>query len=338
MLFAGICAALVLILIVLNVSIGLYKIGFLDSYRVLIDHLSGVVPDNLHDIREDHIIFNQRLPRAIAAACVGAVLAVSGAAMQSTLKNPLADPYTTGISSGASFGVCIFAVMDISLLPGLSGDYGMIANAFVFSLIPAGAIIVCSRVFSASPTSVILIGIAVMYVFSACTTLIKLYAEPEDLEVVYRWSLGNLGKATWDNIGYMAASCAIAVIFMTAAGRRLNILTMNDESVMSVGIDPKKERAIILAVVSLCTALAVSFTGTIGFVGLVIPHIIRIFMGSNNTFLIPASAFAGAVFLLAADSVAKVAGTYDLPVGVITSIVGGPVFLYILIRQRRRAW
>ncbi|MBO4798380.1 MAG: iron chelate uptake ABC transporter family permease subunit, partial [Candidatus Methanomethylophilaceae archaeon] len=144
--------------------------------------------------------------------------------------------------------------------------------------------------------------------------------------------------ATWDNIGYLAASCAIAVIFMTAAGRRLNILTMNDESVMSVGIDPKKERAIILAVVSLCTALAVSFTGTIGFVGLVIPHIIRIFMGSNNTFLIPASAFAGAVFLLAADSVAKVAGTYDLPVGVITSIVGGPVFLYILIRQRRRAW
>ncbi|MBO4798304.1 MAG: iron ABC transporter permease, partial [Candidatus Methanomethylophilaceae archaeon] len=228
MLFAGICAALVLILIVLNVSIGLYKIGFLDSYRVLIDHLSGVVPDNLHDIREDHIIFNQRLPRAIAAACVGAVLAVSGAAMQSTLKNPLADPYTTGISSGASFGVCIFAVMGISLLPGLSGDYGMIANAFVFSLIPAGAIIVCSRVFSASPTSVILIGIAVMYVFSACTTLIKLYAEPEDLEVVYRWSLGNLGKATWDNIGYMAASAVIASVFMTAAGRRLNILTMND--------------------------------------------------------------------------------------------------------------
>jgi len=338
LMFVGLCAILVLVLIILNISVGLYDISFWDSYRVFIDHIMGVVPQTLEEIREDRIIFGQRAPRAIAAACVGATLAVSGAAMQSTLKNPLADPYTTGISSGASMGVCVFVVLGISIVPGLSYDLGMIVNAFLFALIPAAAIILFSRIFKASPTSVILIGIAIMYVFSACSSLIKLYADPDDLEVVYRWGLGNLGSANWDNLIYIASAGVISTVLMTIISRRLNILSMNDESVMSLGMDPKKERALVLMAVSLCTAMVVCFTGTIGFVGLVIPHIIRIFMGSNNTYLIPASAFAGAVFLLAADSVAKVAGTYDLPVGVITSIVGGPMFLYILIKQRRKTW
>jgi len=338
LIFVGACVAVIFVLVILNISIGLYHISFADSYRVFIDHLNGVVPETMKEIREDHIIFNQRVPRAIAGVCVGATLAVAGAAMQSSLKNPLADPYTTGISSGASLGVWLFVSLGISILPGLAGDTGMIVNAFVFSLIPAGAIIFFSRVFNTSPTSVILIGISIMYVFSACSSLIKLYADPDDLEIVYRWGLGNLGSATWDNLVYMVAASVIATVTMTVMSRRLNILSMNDESVKSLGIDPKRERAVVLLIVSLCTAIVVCFTGTIGFVGLVIPHIIRIFLGSNNTYLVPASAMVGALFLLAADSVAKVAGTYDLPVGVITSLVGGPMFLYILIKQRRKTW
>lgn len=337
LMFVGICIALAFVLIILNISIGLYKIGFFESYDVLMNHIMGIEPVTMKEIREDAIIVGQRVPRAIAAFCVGATLSVCGAAMQSTLKNPLADPYTTGISSGASLGVCLFVVMGFSLV-GLTDTPGMIANAFIFALIPAFAIIAFSKIFNASPTSVILIGIAIMYVFSACSSLIKLWADPADLEVVYRWGLGNLGSATWDNIWYMMAAGVISVAVMSAVSRRLNILAMNDESVSSLGINPKKERALVLLVVSLCTAMVVSFTGTIGFVGLIVPHIIRIFLGSNNTYLIPASAFFGAVFLLAADSVAKVAGTYDLPVGVITSLVGGPLFMYILMRQRRQVW
>ena len=339
-LFVFACIAISLFVILLNVSIGLYDISFMDSYRVLMDHLTGNLPspDDYVGLREDMIIWDQRLPRALAAMLVGAGLGICGAAMQSSLKNPLADPYTTGISSGASLGVALCVVMGISLFPAGPPELRIIINAFVFSLIPAAVIIMVTRFHKSTPTTMILTGVAVMYIFSATSSLIMLIADPDDLQEVYNWNLGNLGAVSWEELPFVLTAAVLGTALLSLAWKRLNLLAMDDESASSLGLNPRTTRTLILIVVSLCTSMLVSFTGTIGFVGLVAPHIVRLFLGSNNRYLLPAAAMFGGMFLLLADSVAKVAGPTDLPVGVITSLVGGPLFLYILLRQRKSQW
>lgn len=338
-LFIIIFAIICVIAFGLELAMGALNIGFFESFQVLFDHLKGIIPEPGFETTKDYTIWELRVPRAIAGLAVGAGLGVCGAAMQSALKNPLADPYTTGISSGAALGAALSIIMGICVIPGITGSVAVVINAFVLSLIPAGVIIAVSVMKkSASSTSMILIGIAVMYIFSAMTSLMMLYANSENLAEVYIWNVGTLGKATWDNISFLVAGALIAVILLIALSNKLNILSMKDNNIISLGEDPKKLRIIFLVIVSLVTALLVSFTGSIGFVGLVAPHMVRTFIGSDNRYLIPASAVFGGAFLLLADCVAKSVGSTGLPVGVITALVGGPLFILILIKQRRNAW
>ncbi|MDR1690546.1 MAG: iron ABC transporter permease, partial [Candidatus Methanoplasma sp.] len=287
----------------------------------------------------DYVVWEKSTPRAIAAVAAGAGLGVCGAAMQSALKNPLADPYMTGIASGADFGVSLAVIAGIVFIPFLPGTLGMISNAFVLSLIPAMVIIgISSLKKRAGPTMMILIGIAVMYVFSAFTTMLKLAASDEAYAEVFTWSLGTLGSSTWNTVPFLifAAVVGITVLYMMHA--KLNLLSTDDGMALSSGIDPKRVRLIAIVVVSLVTATLVCFTGTIGFVGLVAPHIMRIFIGSDNRFLIPASAACGAFVLACSDCIAIEVISTGLPVGVITSLIGGPLFIYILINQHKKVW
>lgn len=336
-LLVAVCIVVAVFLLLLNVSVGLYGMSVSESYGVLMDYLRGIEPSTFEEYRRQVIVVDQRLPRAIAGLAVGAILGVCGATMQSCLKNPLADPYTTGISSGAGLGVSIVVIAGLSF-PGFTHEMDIALGAFLFSLIPTAVILLLSGLKRVSTTAIILSGVAVMYIFGGITTMLKLIAEPEDLSEVYQWGLGNLGSAEWSSLPYMVVACIICTVSMMMLNGRLNILAMNDECVTSLGINPRRMRTVVLIVVSLSTALAVCFVGTIGFVGLVAPHIVRMAVGSDNRLLIPASAAFGGMFLLLADTAAKIAGPTDLPVGVITSLVGGPLFLYILIRQRRRIW
>ena len=322
----------------LELSMGPYNIGFFESFQIAFDHIKGVVPETPLDRTKDFVIWDIRLPRAIAGLAVGAGLGVCGAAMQSALKNPLADPYTTGISSGASLGVAVAMILGTSALPMFSGDTMIIVNAFIFSLIPAAFIIFISVFKKTTSTSMILIGVAVMYIFSATTSLLMLYAEPEQLADVYIWSVGTLAKSNWDNLAYIVAGGALGVALLWTISKRLNILSLKDESISALGVNAKNTRISTLVIVSLTTAVLVCFTGTIGFVGLVAPHMVRIFIGSDNRYLIPASASFGAVLLLLADVLAKQLGPAGLPVGVITAVIGGPLFLIILMKQKKSAW
>jgi len=335
--FIAACIALSVVCFGLELSMGKFRVGFIESFRIISDHIKGVVPTGF-DAVKDMVVWDMYLPRAIAGVAVGAGLGVCGAAMQSSLRNPLADPYTTGISSGASLGAAVAIISGISIIPFVSGEYAIIANAFLFSLIPAAVIVIVSAVRRTSPTSMILIGVAVMYIFSATTSLLMLYADPDSLSQVYIWSVGSIGSARWGNVAYMVVAAAIGVTIFTLFARRMNLLSLKDESVTSLGVDSKRTRMIVLLVVSLTTATLVSFTGTIGFVGLIAPHMVRIFIGSDNRYLIPASAAFGAFMLLAADCVAKVTGPAGLPVGVITALIGGPLFLLLVVRQKRSAW
>ncbi|MBR7006147.1 MAG: iron ABC transporter permease [Candidatus Methanomethylophilaceae archaeon] len=316
-------------------TIGSSNISFIEVYQTIFNHFfnpDAVNPDF------DWAIFTIRMPRVLGGLIAGMSLGVAGAAMQSMMKNPLADPYTTGISSGASFGATLALGLGLTFA-GIGGSLGLVLFAFVFSLVPAAVIILVSSMRSTSAATMILAGIAVMYLFNACTTLIKLGLSDASLSAVFQWSIGDLSSVTWTGCEIMAGFTVVGTLVLIMMSKKLNILITGDKNATALGLDAHKLRLILLVLISLMAASVVCFTGIIGFIGLVSPHIIRMFLGSDNRYLIPASAAFGAVLLMVSDLIARVilAPTF-LPVGVITSFIGGPIFLYLLVKQRKSVW
>lgn len=185
----------------------------------------------------------------------------------------------------------------------------------------------------------VMAGIAVMYIFNAFTTVIKLFADPESLSSLYQWSVGSINGTRWDDVYIMVPFVVIGTLAIQLLSRQLNVLISGDESAKTLGIDADRLRTISILIIALMTASVVSFTGLIGFVGLVCPHVVRMFIGSDNRYLIPASAAFGVVLLLFSDLVGRtLIPMTSLPVGVITAFIGGPLFLYLIVKQRRSAW
>lgn len=320
----------------LIVTIGEFKIGFIESYAIIWQHIIGIVPGDPMASLRDHVVWNLRMPRILVGLISGAGLAVAGAVMQSILKNPMADSYTTGISSGAAFGAALSIVLGINLLPGTAN---IVLNAFIFALVPTALIVLVSKTKRVSPTSMILAGIAVMYIFNALTTAIKLWASPDSLAAVFRWQVGTLNGASWGDVPIMLAVTLAGTILLMLMSRKINVLSSGDDSAKTLGIDASKLRIICLLLTSLMAAAIVSYTGIIGFVGLVSPHIARIFIGSDNRYLIPASLAFGATLMLISDIIGRmIISPATLEVGVVTAFIGGPIFLYLIIRSRKEAW
>ena len=334
-LFIILCSILIVVALILSLSVGMYDISFIDSYRVLIEHLTG----NITDPYEDDIIFNTRLPISLFAVIVGAVLALGGAVMQSMLRNPLADPYTMGVSSGALLGASLAIILGESVLPFFEDQWAKIIMAFLFSLIPVTVILMFSIRRKVTATKVILIGIAMMYIFSAVVQLIMITASEETLAEIYSWRVGTLALTEWSTIPIPLGISLVCGTILLYHHRRINVMMAGANSAHSMGVDPNRTLLLETALVSLMTAAVVSFTGTIGFVGLVGPHIARLFVGSETKHLLPAAAVFGGLFLLLANCIARVSGEYGLPVGVISAIIGCPLFIFILIKMRRKsAW
>lgn len=315
-----------------------YSISFSESIDYILHHDLVYDGTNYRIWLKQNIVWESLVPRGLECVFIGALLAIGGAIMQTLMKNPLADPYTTGISSGALLGVTIYVCLDISVLPFAPDEYAMIANAFVLALVPSMAILAFSIKGRVTPTFMILIGIAVMYIFNAISTMLRYVASDEDVAGIYAWTVGNMGKASWDNVPYVFAVLLVAFVLSMAMSGALNVMSSNDTVAQTEGVNPKRMRLAGYLVVSLATAAAVSFVGTIGFVGLMAPHIARSFVGSNMRYLIPSSAVIGALILLICDAIGRVITATGMPVGVITSIVGGPLFILILLRQRRMIW
>ena len=330
--FIVVCVVLALAIAGYAITVGSYPIGFFESYQIVWDHIMG----NPVDATKDLIVWETRLPRVITGVLVGMGLAAAGAVMQSMMKNPLADPYTTGISSGASFGATLAILFSFSFIPGV---YSTVVNAFIFSLIPAGIIILISGMRRASPTVMILSGIAVMYIFNAFTTVFMLMADPEDLAAVYTWQVGTLGKSQWGYVPVMAGVTIVGMIVLQLLSNKINLLSTGDDSAKSLGVDADKLRIVCLVLVSFIAAGIVSFTGIIGFVGLVCPHVVRIFIGSDNKYLIPASAAFGVILVLVSDIIGRtIIYPSILQVGVVTAFLGSPLFLYLLIKSKKEVW
>lgn len=300
--------------------------------RILAAVLQGVPFVNVEvDSRTDTIVWVLRMPRIAVAALAGAILGMGGCVTQAILKNPLATPYTLGVSAGAGFGAALSLLFGIALLP---GSLAIVANAFLFALIPASVIIAVSRRTSFAPETTILLGVGMSYVFGAANTLLQFFAESDALRAAVFWLVGDLTRASMTQVPILAA---VGVAFFTVnmlLARDISIVKMGDEDAKGMGVNVSRLRLIVLLTTCLATAAVISFTGTIGFIGLLAPHIGRLVIGSDERTLIPASALLGACLLLGADIVAKTAvAPVLLPVGAITALLGGPVLIFLLLRR-----
>lgn len=292
------------------------------------------------------IVWNIRMPRVIAAIVAGAGLAIAGAVMQGVLRNPLASPFTLGISQGAAFGA---ALAIIGFGAGVTGtaaaDAVRISNvwsvagfAFAGAMVATLAVLAISRTRGATPETIVLAGVALGSLFSAGTALMQYFAEDTQVAAVVFWTFGDLGRATWRDVGVMAAAVAGCGAYFLWHRWDYNALETGAESAHGLGVEVERVRMLGMFVSSLVTAAIVAFLGIIGFIGLVGPHLVRRVMGSDHRFLLPASAAAGALLLLAADTLGRtLISPVVLPVGAITSFLGAPLFLYLLVARRRSA-
>lgn len=332
LLFIMFCLVVVIIVAGYSATIGSYYISVEDVYGIIWHRITGM---GSVDPTAYYIVTELRLPRIAGAIVCGFGLAVCGAAMQSMMKNPLADPYTMGISSGAGLGAALAIILGFELWAGA----GIVVNAFIFAIIPAMVILVMSQVRRATPTMMILCGISLMYVFGAITSLLMLIATPDDLSAVYTWSVGTMSKVSWENLPIMVAVVIAGSLYLQYLANQLNIMSIGDESAKCLGVNVERKRLICLMVITLVAASIVSFTGIIGFVGLVCPHIVRMAIGSDNKFLIPGSAIFGSTMLIVADMIARtIVAPTILPVGVITACIGGPLFMYLILKSKKEVW
>jgi iron complex transport system permease protein len=283
------------------------------------------------------VVWNLRLPHIVMGILAGIGLAIAGTTMQGVVRNPLASPYTLGIASAAGFGAALAIVLGVGFV---TGQYLIVANAFVFALLSSFVIYGLSRYKSAEPETMILAGIALMYLFSAMTGILQYFGEETAVAEVVFWMFGSLSKrSSWENLTIVSAILAVCIPLIMLKSWDLNTLGAGDESAKSLGVNVEQTRVVCFMLASLVTACIICFTGTIGFIGLVAPHICRMIIGGDNRYLIPASGLFGAVLLLAADTLARppISPTI-LPVGLVTAFMGVPLFLYLILTKKKRYW
>jgi iron complex transport system permease protein len=289
------------------------------------------------------IVWNIRLPRVLAAVVAGTGLAVSGAVMQNVLRNPLASPITLGISHGAAFGAALAIVAFGGGMVGRTGpDVIQITNvfsvttcAFVGAMIPAFVIVGFARFRGATPETMVLTGVALGSLFTAGTALLQYFADDTQVAAVVFWTFGDIGRASWRDVAAIAVVTLIGSAYFLFKRWDYNALEGGSDTAKGLGVNVDRIRLMGMFVASLVTAVAVAFLGIIGFVGLVSPHVVRRLVGNYYRFLLPASAAAGALLLLLSDTFARtVISPVILPVGAITSLLGAPLFLYLLMSRR----
>ncbi len=324
--------AAVLILIVMLFILALFDLAWAPKYLSL-----GDVWDVLmgRGTWANSIIVNDiNAPRIVIGILVGASLAIAGAVMQALFKNPMASPYILGLSSGASLGAVIGMLFVIPFIP---TDVSVPVLAFVFCMGTMFLVYSIGRVGGHAPTETLLLaGIAVGAFLQAIVSFLT-FISGDQLEGIVFWTMGSLSSVSWSSIGFVFPLMFVGITIMIMFSRDLNAMMLGDAHAMDLGVDVKKVRIILLIATSLVTASAVAFCGVIGFVGLVIPHIIRIILGPDNRLLLPMSILAGSTFMILCDLIAHVvAPLYGIiPIGVVTALIGAPYFIYLLTKRKR---
>lgn len=324
-------------LILVSTALGTIRIPVIDVAKIIGSKLK-IIGDNIDisHVKKSHIfiVLNVRLPRIILASLVGAMLALVGASYQAIFKNPMADPYIIGSSSGAAFGATLGIVLGIqtSIL-----GFGIISLlAFVGALITTVIVYNLARIGNKiSTTSILLAGIVMSSLLSSIVSLMMIFNHDE-LANIITWTMGSFNGANWTQIIVILIPTIIGTIFLTSLSREMNAISIGENNAQNLGVNVELIKKSILIISSFLAACAVSVSGIIGFVGLIIPHLFRLVFGSDHRILLPVSVIGGAIFLLICDTLARtVLNGVEIPVGIITSLFGGPFFLYLLKTSKK---
>ncbi len=318
---------------VISTGTGFVNVAFLDVVRIVGARITGAGQWIAHlDDLATVVVMDVRLPRIVTATLVGGGLAVCGAVFQGILLNPLADPYTLGVSAGAAFGASLALLINFTLL----GVWSVPAFAFAGAALTLALVVYLTASSSdLSSGSLILSGIIVAAILSAGVSFIK-YIADEEVSIIIFWLMGSFASKTWAEAGAVCLALAAGLCIIIFFSRDLNLLALGTRSAGSLGVSPRKVSLILLTTASLVSAVCVAVSGIIGFVGLLVPHMVRRITGPDNRRLLPVSVLSGGLLLLCADTVTRALLPQEIPIGVITALIGGPFFCYIYRRRQMR--
>lgn len=327
----GLLGLVLLAAIVISTGMGYIKLDFGQVVRILLSRISGA--DSLiagMDPVLPVVVMDVRLPRILTAALVGGGLAAAGVVFQGILLNPLADPYTLGVSAGAAFGASVALLFDLSVW----GTYTVPGFAFIGAGLTLVFVIYLSAASGGlSSNNLILSGIIVAAILSAGISFLK-YLADEQVSVIIFWLMGSFASRTWTDVGLTFVLLCLCMAVFIYLARDLNLMALGERSAASLGVDTRKVTFTLLVTASLLSAACVSVSGIIGFVGLLVPHMMRAVAGPDNQRLLGVSLLAGAILLLGADTVTRAVLPTEVPIGVLTALIGGPVFCYIFKRRQ----
>ncbi len=323
-----ILAAALIVSFCFDIAVGPSTLKFTDVLQALFR------PDQV-DISTKVIVWDIRLPYSVMALLVGACLSVSGCEMQTIMNNSMASPFTLGISAAASFGAALAIIAGFSL-PGVGPEWMIIANSFIFAFGAVMLLQALSKLNNAGSNGLVLFGIALVFTFNALVGIMQYIASAEALQQFVFWTLGSLTKANWESITLLAVIFAVISPFTLASSWKLTALRLGEDSARSFGISVGRLRFFSLLRVSILTAASVAFVGVIGFIGLVGPHIAKLLIGEDHRFSLPASILSGALIMSLASIVSKsvVVGVI-IPVGIVTSLIGVPVFIALIFIRNK---
>ena len=318
-------------------TVGSSSLSALDAYKILFDQ---IVPGTFVSDFPNESIYNNyvfivtelRAPRVLVAALVGAIFAIAGCITQSILKNPLATPYTLGVSSGACVGASLYYIFGISLV---GGTIGLMGNAFIFALLPVAVMMLAITRKTVTPMILVLSGVAFSYIFSSMNSIMQYFGDDSAIANVVFWTIGDLTMTDMWMVPMLVAALTVYLLYVIYFGKDMDIMRMGDDTASSLGVNVNFVRGSSMVAACLMTAISVSCTGPIGFICLLAPHICRRLVGSDMRWLAPTSACVGAILMLTADMISKALfAPVMLPVGAVTAILGAPVMVYMLYSKR----
>lgn len=323
--------AILILTMIGSVTLGRYPIGGRELWGILGNRLLNLDMEPFWSKTQESLLLNHRLPRILMACLVGCCLSAAGASYQGVFQNPMAAPDILGASSGAAFGAAL------SILMRLGSTFTMIF-AFVGSIVTVLAVMyIGNRAKGKRVLGLILAGIMVSSLISSGTSMIKLVADPQDqLPAITYWLMGSLNGTKMTDIWFVLIPMTLGLVPLLLLRWRINLLTLGDEEAKTMGINAKKLRSVVILSATLITAASVSVSGVIGWVGLVIPHMARRLVGNSYRHLMPASMLFGAIFLLMVDNVSRNLFATEIPIGILTSFIGAPFFIYLITRDGER--
>ncbi|MCX8160814.1 MAG: iron ABC transporter permease [Candidatus Saccharicenans sp.] len=318
-----------LFLLIVSLCLGTLKVSLREVLEILLARISGE-PAELLTTPSANIVLNIRLPRVLLALLAGAAFSVSGASLQSLFRNPLVNEYILGVSFGAGFGAAASLVL-------LSRNFPPQILAFTCGLLAVALVLVISEGARNTLVAVLLTGIIVSALFQALLSALEFIASPYALQSLFFWLLGSFSQATWSDLLWSVPLILAGLAFLLKMSWRINVLSLSDDEARSLGLAVKRERILVICLATLITSAVVAVAGIIGWVGLIVPHAVRGLVGADNRLVLPVSAGLGASLMVLADDLIRTLFPFEFPVGILTSLVGIPFFLY-LIRRSRATW